>query len=81
MNSGLRRRAFALSARLVSCLPGLDPGKSDRTIWASGAARGCSGTRIGLLSYLIAMVTAPLTRTLCRDEAAEILNGAAVARQ
>jgi hypothetical protein len=80
MNSGLRRRAFTLGALLVSRLPGLDPRKSDRSIWASGAG-GRSGTRIGLLTYLIAMVTAPLTRTLCRDEAAEILNRAAVARQ
>jgi preprotein translocase subunit SecY len=72
MNSGLRRRAFTLSALLVSrignriWLPGLDPQESDRSFCAGGAPRGCTGTRFGL-TYLIAIVTA---ETLNRAAAA-----------
>jgi hypothetical protein len=63
MNSGLSRRADTLSALLVSRigthirLAGLDPLESDRSFCAAGAASGCSGTRFGLLTYLIAFVT------------------------
>jgi hypothetical protein len=85
MNSGLRRRAFGLSALLVSCIgahiwiPSLDPAESDRSFGSRGAARG-SGTKFGLLTYLIAIVTVPLVHaSLGRNEAAEILNRAAVA--
>jgi hypothetical protein len=80
MNSGLRRHAFTLGAPLVSCIgTHIRPPVSFCT---GGAARACSGTRIGLLSYVIAVVTVPLihaARTLGRNEAGQILNRAAVA--
>jgi preprotein translocase subunit SecY len=81
MNSGLRWRAFTLGALLVSRigshirLPGLDPRVSERSFYAGGAARGCWGTRFGLLIYFIAIAA----RKLGRNEAAEILNRAAIA--
>jgi hypothetical protein len=86
MNAGLRRRA--LTALLVSRigthirLSGLDPLEPAQSFCARCAVRGCSGTRFGLLTYLIAIVTVPLihaARTLGRKEAAGILDRAAVA--
>jgi hypothetical protein len=86
MNSGLRRRAFMLSALLVSRIgthirrPGFDPLELGRSFCPEGAARVGLGTRFGLLTYLIAIVTGPLIHAgLGRNEAAEILNRAAVA--
>jgi hypothetical protein len=87
MNSGLRRRAFRLSALLVSRidthtpLPGIDLRQSDWWYSGGSATRGFSGTILGLLFYLIAIVAVPLisaARLLGRNTATE-MNRAVVA--
>lgn len=85
MNSSSRRSAFALPVSRIgthSPLPDIDPLESDRSYSAGGAMCGFSGTRLGFLIYLIAIVAVPLihaARVLGRKEAAEIRNRVVVA--